>query len=275
VSYEIVPFRPEHARAWYALNRAWLDEHHLYEPADERQLADPVGTILNAGGAIFIALRGREVVGTAAIAPHGPGELELIKLTVHESARRTGLGRRLAETCLAHARTLGAARVVLVSSSRLGAAIKLYESMGFEHGPMPAGVPYATADVYMLLALPAPRGPATDPDLAQSSVHSCGAFHTGCGDRGAGRKIKIKFKSVAMLQHRADHSEWLWDTQWPAMLPRPCGHRPFTRRDRRRAGTLLWGAPTTALSQPCEKQCLVQSPFPAPPNSPAVARPRD
>jgi hypothetical protein len=28
---EIVPFRPEHAAAFYALNRAWLDEHRLYE----------------------------------------------------------------------------------------------------------------------------------------------------------------------------------------------------------------------------------------------------
>jgi putative acetyltransferase len=155
VSYEIVPFRPEHAAAWYTLNRAWLDEHVLYEPADERQLADPAGTILDAGGAIFIALRDGEVVGTAAIAPHGPDELELIKLTVHERARGTGLGRRLADTCLAHARTLGATRVVLVSSSRLGAAIKLYESMGFEHRPLPDGVPYASADVYMVLELTA------------------------------------------------------------------------------------------------------------------------
>jgi putative acetyltransferase len=158
LSYEIVPYRPEHARAWYALNRAWLDEHLLYEPADERQLADPVGTILDPGGAIFIALRDDEVVGTAAIAPHGPDELELIKLTVHDSARGAGLGRRLAETCLAHARALGAARVVLVSSSRLGAALRLYESMGFEHRPLPAGLPYATADVYMVLSLD--TGPA-------------------------------------------------------------------------------------------------------------------
>ncbi|MDQ6633806.1 MAG: MarR family transcriptional regulator, partial [Gemmatimonadota bacterium] len=60
MSFVIVPFRPEHARAWYALNRAWLDEHLLYEPADERQLVDPVSTILDAGGAIFIALRDRE-----------------------------------------------------------------------------------------------------------------------------------------------------------------------------------------------------------------------
>jgi hypothetical protein len=32
VPYRIVSFRPEHAGAWYALNRAWLDEHFLCDP---------------------------------------------------------------------------------------------------------------------------------------------------------------------------------------------------------------------------------------------------
>jgi ribosomal protein S18 acetylase RimI-like enzyme len=46
-------------------------------------------------------------------------------------------------------------RVVLVSNSRLGPAIRLYEGMGFQHRPLPADVPYATADVYMELDLAA------------------------------------------------------------------------------------------------------------------------
>jgi putative acetyltransferase len=50
---------------------------------------------------------------------------------------------------------LGAARAVLVSSSLLSPALKLYESMGFEHRPLRHGVPYATADVYMVLDLSA------------------------------------------------------------------------------------------------------------------------
>src|SRR4051812_20212194 len=92
---DIVPFRAEHADAFYALNRAWLDEHGLYEAADEAQLADPEGAILADGGSIFVALRGHEVVGTAAIVIHGEGEVELAKLTVSERARGAGLGRRL------------------------------------------------------------------------------------------------------------------------------------------------------------------------------------
>lgn len=150
---EIVPFRDEHAMAFYALNRAWLEAHGLYEPADETQLAEPWGTILAPGGAIFVAVVGDAVVGTAAVVPHGPGEVELAKLTVVPDRRGQGLGRRLAETCLAHARAHGARRAVLVSSSRLGAALRLYESLGFRRRPLPSDVAYATADVFMELPL--------------------------------------------------------------------------------------------------------------------------
>jgi putative acetyltransferase len=146
---EIVPFRAEHGAAFYELNRAWLDEYDLYEAADEAQLADPVGTIIAPGGALFIALRGDEVVGTAAVVPHGVGEVELAKLTVSERARGLGLGRRLAEHCMEHARRSSAQRVVLVSSSKLGAALRLYESLGFVHQPPPAVLSYASADVFM------------------------------------------------------------------------------------------------------------------------------
>src|SRR5688572_29077930 len=104
----IVTFRPDHAEAFYRLNRAWLDEHGLYEPADEVQIADPQGSVIDKGGAVFIAESDGAVVGTAALAPHGPGEVELLKVTVAETARGAGLGRRLVEVCIAHARDMGA-----------------------------------------------------------------------------------------------------------------------------------------------------------------------
>lgn len=153
MTLEIVPFRPEHAAAFYALNRAWLDEHGLHEPADEVQLANPQGEILDAGGAIVVAVLAGEVVGTAAIVPHGPGEMELAKVTVCRAARGAGLGRRLTDACVTEARTRGARRLVLVSSSKLRSALRLYESMGFERKPLPSAVPYASADVYMELEL--------------------------------------------------------------------------------------------------------------------------
>jgi len=148
-----VEFRAEHAAAFYKLNRAWLDEHALYEPADEKQLANPLGAIIGVGGAIFVALRDGDVVGTAAIIPHGDCEVELAKLTVAESERGRGLGRRLVLTAIERARRSGVARVALVSSTRLGNALRLYESMGFVHRPAPEVRPYKTADVFMEMQL--------------------------------------------------------------------------------------------------------------------------
>jgi GNAT superfamily N-acetyltransferase len=135
------------------LNRAWLDTHELYEPADEKQLANPRGEILERGGDIFVALLGGRVVGTAALVPVETGVVEIAKVTVAESVRGGGLGRRLVEWCIARARAQGVQRMVLVSSTRLGPALRLYESLGFLHRPPPAPLVYATADVYMELEL--------------------------------------------------------------------------------------------------------------------------
>jgi ribosomal protein S18 acetylase RimI-like enzyme len=137
---------------FYRLNRNWLDAHALYEPADEPHLADPMGSIVGIGGEVYVAEDGDVVVGTAAIAPHGD-EWELLKVTVADHARGRGLGRQLVEHCIERARARGATRLVLVSNSKLQAALRLYERLGFTHAPLPADVPYATADVSMCLKL--------------------------------------------------------------------------------------------------------------------------
>jgi putative acetyltransferase len=156
VNVHIETFRPEHEQAFATLNRAWLVQHGLLEPPDENQLANPQGTILAPGGQIFVAVRDEDVLGTCAVIPHGAGVVELAKLTVTPAAQGQGLGRRLVEACLAFAREHDIRRVVLVSSSRLPAALRLYEAMGFRHRPLPADVAYATADVYMELDLSVP-----------------------------------------------------------------------------------------------------------------------
>jgi len=43
--------------------------------------------------------------------------------------------------------------VILFSSSKLGAALKLYESLGFKDKLAPSDQPYETADVYMELEM--------------------------------------------------------------------------------------------------------------------------
>ena len=96
-------------------------------------------------------------MGTCAVLPHGEGTLELVKLTVAPVAQGLGLGRRLVQACLVHARQRGARRLVLLSSSKLGAALRLYEGLGFRRAAMPPDAEYVTADVYMELDLPRPE----------------------------------------------------------------------------------------------------------------------
>jgi ribosomal protein S18 acetylase RimI-like enzyme len=116
-------------------------------------LTDPAGQILAHGGQIFVALQDEVVVGTCAVVPHGPGAFEVAKLAVASTARGRGIGRQLIDACLGYARQRGARQAVLVSNSRLEAALRLYEQRGFRYAPLPARMPYATADVYMELEL--------------------------------------------------------------------------------------------------------------------------
>jgi len=150
---EIVPFEDRFAADFDRLNREWLERYALLEEADERHLVDPRGAIVAGGGELFLALRDGVVVGTCGIHPTGEADYELVKLTVVECERGRGLARRLTARAIEHARDAGARRVHLFSSSRLGGALRLYESMGFRHRPLPGDAGYATADVYMELEL--------------------------------------------------------------------------------------------------------------------------
>lgn len=125
----------------------------MLEPADIAVLQDPGSAIIATGGMIFFALSGSDVIGTCAVMPHGAGILELAKMAVSPAAQGRGVGRLLGEACIAFARTTGAHTLMLLSSSRLPPALHLYESLGFRHAPMPAGVEYARADVHMVLPL--------------------------------------------------------------------------------------------------------------------------
>jgi putative acetyltransferase len=66
---------------------------------------------------------------------------------VAAAARGRGYGDRLMEAALAFSRGTGARRVVIVSNTRLAAAIRLYERHGFVRVPLEADERYARADI--------------------------------------------------------------------------------------------------------------------------------
>lgn len=149
----IVDFEPRHAPAWKALNEAWIGKHFAIEPADEVVLGDPLGKVILPGGHIFIAeAEGGEPVGCVGLKAMDDGGFEVIKMTVSEAARGTGLGRRLMQACIDRARSKGAPRLYLETNASLGPALGLYRTMGFRDMPTQCTA-YARCDVWMELKL--------------------------------------------------------------------------------------------------------------------------
>ena len=113
-----------------------LREHFGVELAAE----GPVDDML-AKPEVFIPPKGRSfvadtadghLVGTAFLRPMTGKSVEIKRLYVRPEARGTGLGRRLLHHAMDAARHMGADSMYLDTLKSLTAAIRLYESEGFE-----------------------------------------------------------------------------------------------------------------------------------------------
>jgi putative acetyltransferase len=141
-----------HHEAFRSLNLEWLVRYGLAEEPDFRVLADPIGQIVDQGGFIWVALHDNQVVGTAALIKESGHCYELAKMSVAPEYRGQGLGRRLIDTCIEKARTLGASKIELFSNHQLEPALKLYERVGFKYVPV-VDSPFLTADIKMEMLL--------------------------------------------------------------------------------------------------------------------------
>ncbi len=149
---EIKEYSDEYRTAFRELNLSWLSQFGLVESHDLMILNDPRGTIIDRGGAIFIAVENDIVVGTAAIMKEGEHGFELAKMTVAKEARGRGISKILLEKCIGQARSLGADHISLFSNHNLKEAINLYEKYGFKHREV-KDAPFETADISMILNL--------------------------------------------------------------------------------------------------------------------------
>lgn len=151
---EIVEYMPQYKKAFYELNRKWIEQYWELEPHDIEVLESPDKHILEKGGHIFVALYNGFPVGVCALCPmpeESPYDFELAKLAVNNSIQRKGIGRRLCDAVINKARELGAGRLFLESNTRLKPAIALYRKLGFKELPEyhPA---YARGDIQMELS---------------------------------------------------------------------------------------------------------------------------
>lgn len=98
-------------------------------------------------GAVWIALLGDSVVGTASVVDRGE-DLYVRGMAVLPSGRGLGIGRLLLKHIEDYARARGHRRMILSTTPFLHRAIRLYEDMGFmrsEEGPHElAGTPLFT-----------------------------------------------------------------------------------------------------------------------------------
>lgn len=156
MTIEIRPLRPgDDASAFRTLNEEWITRYFAIEEKDIETLGDPENSILRKDGHILMVYDEAKPVGCVALIPMGTGVFELSKMAVSQHLRGRGIGRRLLESAIEHARAIGASSLFLGSSTKLPEAVHLYESVGFRHVPaeMLPPMPYARADVFMRLTL--------------------------------------------------------------------------------------------------------------------------
>ena len=63
----IVAFEPRYKKAFYELNKAWIDRYFTMEAKDYETLEHPERAILEPGGHILVALDGERPVGVCAL----------------------------------------------------------------------------------------------------------------------------------------------------------------------------------------------------------------
>ncbi|MFC0437924.1 GNAT family N-acetyltransferase [Kutzneria buriramensis] len=102
-----------------------------WDASFERMVANVVGELDPEDDAVWIAeLDGRRV-GCVSCVTGDDGEAVLRILLVHPDGRGHGIGSRLVDTCLAHARERGFKRLRLWTTNRQATAREVYLRRGF------------------------------------------------------------------------------------------------------------------------------------------------
>ena len=145
---EIIPFESRYASDFKRLNLEWLEKYFVVEPVDVEVLSQPQ-LIIEQGGALLLARRGIEIVGTCAVLHEDHGHFEISKTAVTAESQGQGIGRKLLHAAIDAFNSFGGKLLYLETNTALASAIALYESSGFVHAPRPTPSPYLRANVYM------------------------------------------------------------------------------------------------------------------------------
>ncbi|WP_165824116.1 GNAT family N-acetyltransferase [Pseudochryseolinea flava] len=150
MAFEIITYEKQYRPQFESLNLEWLEGNGLAEQLDRDMLSEPEKYILDPGGELFLVRVNNEIVGSAALLKEHDGIYELAKMCVAPSHRGRGIAQALVEHCMQRAAELKARKVILFSSHKLAAALKLYEKFGFKYVAVEDS-PFVTADIKMEL----------------------------------------------------------------------------------------------------------------------------
>lgn len=148
-----VPFDPAYRKAFFDLNKAWLEAHFLLESYDIEVLSNPEREVLDGGGEIHFGLLGEEAIATFALTQRRKGVMELNKMAVHLNHRGKGIGHLMMNRVMDICRLRNVQTLELYSHTSLASAIHLYHKFGFKAIPMPADCVYDRANTRMQLEL--------------------------------------------------------------------------------------------------------------------------
>jgi putative acetyltransferase len=150
---EVVRFTPEFVKHFEQLNREWIDFYFEIEDADRVMFGDPFKEIVEPGGQIFFVVVNEEVMGTCAVMRLDGKTYELAKMAVSPKVQGRGYSNLLMKNAIEFATDAGAERLILLSNTRLTAAIALYEKHGFKRVPITDAADYKRVDIQMELRL--------------------------------------------------------------------------------------------------------------------------
>jgi ribosomal protein S18 acetylase RimI-like enzyme len=147
----IIDYRPEHQPWFEKLNRQWIEHYFSMEPIDVAVLQHPDKHIIEKGGSILMASVNNEIAGTVALKFVKEEVYEFTKMAVDERFRGQKVGLALAEAAIEKAKSLGARKIILYSSTKLTPALTLYKKLGFVEVPVDGQ--YKRSDIKMELSL--------------------------------------------------------------------------------------------------------------------------
>lgn len=128
---KVVSFRDEYALDFKRLNLEWIEKYFVVEDLDRKHLEYPRENIIETGGEIYFVLEDGKVKGVCALVFHEEGVYEMAKMAVDKDSRGKGYGNLLMEAAIEGARGKKAHKMIIISNTRLEAAINLYKKYGF------------------------------------------------------------------------------------------------------------------------------------------------